>query len=310
MQDRIAIIDLGTNTFHLLIATLDKGELSVVHRERVAVKIGKGGINQDIIQEEAVNRAVEALKSFKLKIDQFSILTIYAFGTSAFRNAKNAKEVVQAIKHATNVEVQIISGEQEAEFIYQGVRSALDLGNDASLIVDIGGGSVEFIIGNKFEIFWKKSIEIGAQRLLEQFQKHDPITLEEIKNLNTYFDTSLSELQVALNTYHPTTLVGSSGTFDTLSDMYCSENNIQKGEYDSETPFTIQSFYPIYKDLISKTRAERMLIPGMIEMRVDMIVVACCLIRYLLDHYNFHAIRVSSYALKEGVLASLLKSKP
>jgi len=310
MQDRIAIIDLGTNTFHLLIATWDKTGLHVVHRERVAVKIGKGGINQDLIQNEAVSRAVEALKKFKLKIDQLTVPTIYAFGTSALRNAKNAKEVIQAIKHATNIEVQIISGEQEAEFIYLGVRSAFDLGDHTSLIIDIGGGSVEFIIGNKTEIFWKKSIEIGAQRLLEEFQKHDPITQEEITNLDAYFTTSLSELHTALNMYHPTTLVGSSGTFDTLSDMYCVENNIQKGENDSETPFSIQSFYPIYKDLITKTRSDRMLMPGMIEMRVDMIVVACCLIRYLLDHSNFQNIRVSSYALKEGVLASVLKTKP
>jgi len=310
MQDRIAIIDLGTNTFHLLIAQVGGREFMIIHNERLAVKIGKGGINQSLIQPDALDRAVNALKDFKDKIDKFSVSKIYAFGTSALRNAKNASEVVAVIKQKTEIDIHIISGEQEAEYIYLGVRSAVSLGNEPCLIIDIGGGSVEFIIGNATEIYWKRSFEIGAQRLLEEFQKNDPITPEEISTLNAYFDHSLTELHTAIKLYQPAILVGSSGTFDTLSDIHCFEGNITKRENDHETPLTIQSFFSIYKNLILKNRTERMLIPGMIEMRVDMIVVACCLIRYLLEMYPFSFIRVSSYALKEGVLASLQKEKP
>jgi exopolyphosphatase/guanosine-5'-triphosphate,3'-diphosphate pyrophosphatase len=305
MTDRIAIIDLGTNTFHLLIAEVSNNGFTMVHRERLAVKIGKGGINQGIIQQDAITRAIDTLKNFKIKIDQFHVHTIYAFGTSALRNAKNADDVIQGINLATGIDVDIISGDKEAEFIYLGVRSAVDMGIETSLIVDIGGGSVEFIIGNKNEILWKKSIEIGAQRLLEEFQKHDPISAEEITSLDKHFESSFKELHTAMMSYRPTTLVGSSGTFDTLSDMYCIESNMQKSDNEPETPLTVQSFYSIYKKLIQLNRSERMRMPGMIEMRVDMIVVACCLIRYLLDTYDFHNIRVSSYALKVGVLESL-----
>lgn len=242
MQDRIAIIDLGTNTFHLLIAEFSNARFTMVHRERVAVKIGKGGINQGIIQEAAIHRAVNTLKDFRYKIDQFNVSTIYAFGTSALRNARNANEVVRAIKQTTDIDVHIISGDKEAEFIYLGVRWAVNLGNQPSLIIDIGGGSVEFIIGNETEILWKKSIEIGAQRLLEEFQKRDPITSEEILTLNNYFTHSLAELHDAIKTYQPITMVGSSGTFDTLSDIHCIEKNILKGEDDPETPFNHSKF--------------------------------------------------------------------
>jgi exopolyphosphatase/guanosine-5'-triphosphate,3'-diphosphate pyrophosphatase len=181
----------------------------------------------------------------------------------------------------------------------------VSLGVDTSLIIDIGGGSVEFIIANESESFWKKSYEIGGQRLLEKFQKTDPITESEIDLLDTYFREALIDLFKAIRKHNPSTLVGSSGTFDTLSDIHCIKNNITKQENAPETPLTLDSFYEIYQELILKNRAERMLIPGMIEMRVDMIVVAVCLIRFTLEQHPFKNIRVSSNALKEGVLSSL-----
>jgi exopolyphosphatase / guanosine-5'-triphosphate,3'-diphosphate pyrophosphatase len=305
MKQKLAIIDLGTNTFHLLIAEYKQDRYTILHRERAAVKIGVGGINRDIIQEDGIVRAVEALKTFKAIIDQQRITKIYAFGTSALRNAGNARDVTDRIKRATNIEVNIISGDEEAEFIYKGVRSALDLGNNPALIVDIGGGSVEFIIANQEEIFWKKSIEIGGQRLLEKFQKHDPILLTEINELNQYFEHVLQELLLKLQQYNPATLVGSSGTFDTLSEIHCIRHALPVQEESPETPLTFTSFNTIYREFITKNRAERLRIPGMIEMRVDMIVVVCCLIQFLLENHSFKNIRVSTYALKEGVLASM-----
>lgn len=309
MDQKFAIIDLGTNTFHLLVAEFKNGASTIIHRERSAVKIGLGGINRNIIPEEGVVRALAELKKFKETINLHGIAKIYAFGTSAFRNAENRESVTSQIKQAVNIDVNIISGDAEAEFIYKGVRAALGLGNEPSLIVDIGGGSVEFIIGNQHQIFWMKSFEIGAQRLLEKYQKHDPITPQEIKELDNCFEKSLQELFTAIEIYKPLTLAGSSGTFDTLSDIYCIQNSIVQSEGAKETPLTIFSFYLSYKEFISKNRNERLLIPGMIEMRVDMIVVACCLIRHLLEKHAFKNIRVSSYSLKEGVLADLLEKE-
>ncbi|MFZ6009358.1 MAG: exopolyphosphatase [Bacteroidota bacterium] len=305
MKNKIAIIDLGTNTFHLLIAEGGGRGYNIVHRERLAVKIGMGGINEGYITEGGLNRALVAMQSFKNVIDREEIGKVYAFGTSALRNARNGEEVARRIKEITGIEVNIISGEQEAEFIYQGVRSALGLGDDMNLIIDIGGGSVEFIIANHDHIFWKQSFEIGAQRLLEKFQKSDPIKPEEIEALNQFFDTSIAPLSEAINQHRPYVLVGSSGTFDTLSDIFCIRHDIHKTTEEIETPLTVPGFYEIYHELIAKNRQQRMLIPGMIEMRVDMIVVACCLVRYLLEKYNFSRIRVSTYSLKEGVLAWL-----
>lgn len=307
MKQKIAIIDLGTNTFHLLLAEPKEAGYTIIHREKVAVKLGMGGINQDVIQTDAIGRALAVLKDFKTTIEQSGISTIYAFGTSALRQARNGIEVTDQIQSITGIKVHIISGDEEADFIYQGVRSSMDLGTDPVLIMDIGGGSVEFIIGNRETILWKKSIEIGAQRLLEKFHSHDPISTNEIDELTRYFETTLVDVFQALHHHQPTTLVGSSGTFDTLSEIHCIRHEISKKTDDAETPLSLESFHKIYKDLIIKNRAERLRIPGMIEMRVDMIVVACCLIWFMLENHDFNTIRVSSYSLKEGVLATLVQ---
>jgi exopolyphosphatase / guanosine-5'-triphosphate,3'-diphosphate pyrophosphatase len=307
MKNKVAIIDMGTNTFHLLIAEGDEKGYNITQRDRLPVKIGMGGINQQIITEEGYHRALVAMQSFRNTLEQQNIETVYAFGTSAFRNAHNGVDVATKIKAITGIEVNIISGDQEAEFIYFGVQLALHMGTEKNLIMDIGGGSVEFIIADNETIFWKQSFEIGAQRLLEKYQKHDPIAPDEVQSLNTHFDQALLPLFKAIDKYNPTTLVGSSGTFDTLSDIFCLKHDIHKAPEEIETPLTLEGFYAIYKELLKKNRAERMQIPGMIEMRVDMIVVACCLVRYILEKHRLSRIRVSTYSLKEGVLNYLAR---
>jgi exopolyphosphatase/guanosine-5'-triphosphate,3'-diphosphate pyrophosphatase len=305
---KLAIIDMGTNTFHLLIAHGSEAGYCIVYRERLAVKIGKGGINRGIITEDGLHRALVAMQSFKNKIDEQQAERVFAFGTSALRNAANSAEVISRIHALTGIEVHVISGDQEAEFICRGVRSALRIGQEKALIVDIGGGSVEFIISNDDTIFWKQSIEIGAQRLLETFHQNDPISALEIKALDAHFEEQLKPVLDQLRVWQPHVLIGSSGTFDTLSDIFCLQHHISKSDDDSETPLTIPGFYEIYHELITRNRGERMQMPGMIEMRVDMIVVACCLIRFILEKHAFNWVRVSTYALKEGVLAWLKDS--
>lgn len=300
-----AIIDMGTNTFHLVIASFEQDGYKILHRESQGVKIGKGSINKRVIGEDGVARAVQTLKSFQKTIQQFQAGQTYAFGTSAIRSASNREEVIRRIAKETGIQTHLISGHQEAELIYYGVKAALDLGTEKSLIVDIGGGSVEFIIADSLNIFWKESFDMGGQRLLEKFQKHDPIAPEEIQSLNDYFGDILRPLFTELQRYQPATMVGSSGTYDTLSDIFMARQGIHFEAYPPELPLTIEAFSKIFEELLHKNRSERMQIPGMIEMRVDMIVVACCLIRFLLDRHPFKKIRVSSWSMKEGVLYCL-----
>ncbi|WMJ71650.1 phosphatase [Cytophagaceae bacterium ABcell3] len=301
---KIAVIDMGTNTFHLLIGD-EQG--NVILKEKVSVKIGQGGISQGIINPLACERAINTLKSFKSTIELYNITEIYATATSAIRSAANGQLLVDDIYKETGIEVKVISGEKEAEYIYYGVRSAVDMGEETSLVVDIGGGSVEFIICNHKKILWKGSFEIGAQRLVDKFHTEDPMPLKNTKLLEEFVESQIQPLIEATNKYKPETLVGSSGTFDTLSEI----DNQQHGriflpDQEKEYSMDLATYHKLHQEIVRANRKERMQIEGMIPMRVDMIVVACCLINYLLKRLSLTKIRVSTYSLKEGVLDRVL----
>ena len=316
-----AVIDLGTNTFHLMIVEQLYPHWETLFRESRAAKIGKGGINQNRITPEAIDRALAVLTYFRSVLDQYEIdpAEVQIFGTSAIRVADNQQEFLERIWKATGLRIQVISGDQEATYIYAGVRAsgAMNLNPNpqqeppVSLIMDIGGGSVEFILGTPERIFWKQSFEIGGQRLLERFMPNpqNVISLAAVERMNDYFREQLLPLTNSIHQYAPTTgqpmqLVGSSGTFDTLIDMQFM-NNLGHLPNPEQAAFvlSIAEFYRAYELLLTRNHDERMQLPGMIELRVDMIVVAVCLIDYILTAFNIQLITVSTYALKEGVLS-------
>lgn len=304
-----AIIDLGTNTFHLLIAEKQPNQpYTILFRESRPARIGQAGINQGIITEDAISRALVVLSYFRQKLDEFGVLSdqVVATGTSAIRVAKNQAQFIERVRQTTGIPIRVISGEQEADYIYQGVRAAGALSDQTALVMDIGGGSVEFILGNQNRIFWKQSFEIGGQRLRERFMPTDPINFSSIRRLHDYFQEQLIPAANAIHQYTPAVLVGSSGSFDTLVDMWFMHERGHLPPPD-QTAFDlpIAEFYRSYELLITRNHADRMQLPGMIELRVDMIVVAVCLIDYVLKTYGITQIRASTYSLKEGILSSL-----
>lgn len=307
----VAVIDLGTNTFHLLIAEqATDGKPRTLHRETFVAKIGQGGISHGFLTEEAFSKTLDALEGFRKRINQFGIALpdVFATATSAIRNARNGPRLVEEINSRTGIRVQVISGDQEAEYIYYGVRAAVPLGEQTSLVMDIGGGSVEFILCNADRIYWKRSFEIGAQRLLDRYMTTDPISPASIGRLHDYLDETLIPLTNAVHQYQPVRLVGASGTFETFCAIRsASDGNVLDAEALVEAELDLTDFRVILAQLLQKDRAGRLSMPGMLPMRVDMIVVASCLLDFVLRKYRLTEIRVSGYALKEGVLTRLLK---
>lgn len=300
---KVAVLDLGTNTFNLLLVKITPNAYYIFRNEKIAVKLGKGGINHGLITEDAKNRAFDAIERYRQIISREQVDQVYGYATSAFRDAKNGPEIKAVIEEKTGFPIHIISGDLEAEFIYKGVKTAIDIGGDNSLIMDIGGGSVEFIIANRDRIAWKKSIDIGAQRLLEWYHGIDPIPQDEVDRMFEFFENNLSELATQMDKYKPTCLIGSSGTFDTLSDIYQHNINRFTSGDETELPLTPAGFQQIFNSLLPLDKEARLKIPGMIEMRADMIVVASCLVKYVHDKFAIDQLRVSAHSLKEGMIS-------
>jgi exopolyphosphatase / guanosine-5'-triphosphate,3'-diphosphate pyrophosphatase len=311
MTKRLALIDMGTNTFHLLITEVDaQGNRTDFVKTKLPVRLGQGGISKGAIAPEAYERALKTLRDFRKQIDEYGVETVRAMATSMVRNASNGDDFVKDIFKETDIQVEIIDGDREAELIYFGVRSAGVLDEQTSLIMDIGGGSVEFIICNDQEIFWKQSFEVGAQRLMDRFFTADPIPDEQVAAEKNFLSEQLQPLTDAVTKYKPIRLVGASGTFDTLCDIDALSrgDNSRQLSQPAASALEIADYYKIHQELLHKTHDERLAIPGMLEMRVDMIVLASILVDFVLDTYNLEEIRVSAYALKEGVLAQALES--
>ena len=194
-----AVIDLGTNTFHLLIAEVGKdGAWKKVLHRKITVRLGKGGIHKGEIAPAAFQRGLKALSVFKTELNRKSVKKIRAFGTAAIRSASNGAAFRKSFKKLIGVDLSVIDGETEAELICQGVRQAVAMGDDKCLIMDIGGGSTEFIIADSKKIYWKKSYKLGSTYLLETFQPADPLSKSDLRRINGYFKETLQPMVEAV----------------------------------------------------------------------------------------------------------------
>ena len=291
-----AFIDLGTNTFHCKIVQFSsKADYNIQFYQKIFVKIGEDGIENGFISKTAIKRAENALEIFQKSILERNVTDVLAIGTSAMRNATNSNILVQKMNN-WNWQVQIIDGKREAELIYKGVISDPKTSKGVtSLIMDIGGGSVEFIIGLNEKILWSQSFEIGAQRLKDLFHKNEIISNIETQNLNTFLSKNLEELYSAVKKYEPECFIGSSGTFDTILEIANLNREISNS-------VNLKEFEHIFETLLHSTILERENMAGMQKERAEMIVVASTILNHVLVQTEFKSFFVSSYALKEGLI--------
>lgn len=305
---KTAIIDLGTNTFNLLIVLVDgDGTYQISHSGKLPVKLGDGGINQKVIAPQAYQRGLNAIGEHLKTIQQHGVSEVFAFATSAIRNAENGTSFIADIKNLYGIDVKVIGGDEEVELIYLGIRQAITLNDENVLMLDIGGGSNEIIVGNKHKYFWGKSYDLGISRLLQKFNPSDPIKSDEILAVELFLKEQLADLSEIISRYKPVTLVGSSGSFDTYRSMLSEQSIISPNGMPSvEIP--LSKYLNLHKQLISSTTLERSQIPGMDPMRVDMIVLATIFTHFLVKHFRITRMLQSSYALKEGAIWRIINS--
>lgn len=304
MNNRIAIIDLGTNTFHLLIVGVNEKIPALIYQETIPVSLGEGGMKNGHIESEAFERGLEALKRFKQQIELHNVRNINALATSALRSASNGTQFIDQVFLDTKIQIEAIDGNREAELIYSAVRAAINWGSEKSLIIDIGGGSVEFIICNQEQIFWKKSYDIGAARLMSQFHHSDPISASDINNIQEHLDIVLEELKGQIKQLNPAQLIGSAGAFETYAALI--DAQFKPSFEDSEFEIKLEDFKKVRRFIMESNHEERSKNPIIPEIRVDMIVVACLLTDYVLKLHPFQKLKLSTYSLKEGVLFELI----
>lgn len=308
---RFAVIDMGTNTFNLIISEINQKQFEILFSTKEPVKLGQKLKAHHHIDSQGIQRIIQVLKEYINIINQFSVKEIIALATSSIRTAQNQQEVLDIIKQEIGIDVRIIDGDREADLIYLANKYAIEYCTNKPfdkpyLIMDIGGGSTEFIISNNNNCLWKKSFLLGMARLIDELKPQDPITQQDIEKTYHYLDVHLQDLANNISYYSPKILVGSSGVFDSIVEMI--EANIQPlHKTQSCCKINIQDFYTVFNQILPLPYHDRLQFKGLIPMRADMIIMSMLIIDYVLKKYKIEEIIVSFYSLKEGVIIEKMK---
>ncbi|MEY3397687.1 MAG: hypothetical protein RL220_281 [Bacteroidota bacterium] len=304
---RVGIIDCGSNTFNLLIAEVDaEKKWSTLFQNKIAVKLGAGSYETGNITASRFIRGIDALYCHRSNLNNFGCTQWMAFATSAIRDASNGVDFVRAVQQVAGIDVRVLNGDEEAEFIYEGVRQTIDLDDKPALMMDIGGGSTEFIIGDSKKIYWKQSLQLGVSRLFDLVKPSERIRHDEIIELRHILDEHLRGLKEALNQFPCSVLVGSSGSFDTISAMYRHANALPPDAISKLNEIPLAAYPGLHTWLMGSTFAERLAHPVIPELRAEFMPLSSYLIHYILQIHPFTQMYQSAYSLKEGVISRLI----
>lgn len=304
MKGPVTLIDIGTNTFEYLIAKYDGQSFNVLDEGKIPVWLGKGGIEDGIIQEDALNRAEEALKDIAKRSAKLRSKRMIAVATSASRDASNASHLFD-LSEELGIELSVIEGEEEAGLIQAG--TALGLPNDFPdhLIMDIGGGSTEFIQVKQGAVIWKRSFDIGVTRLLERMKPSNPLSPYDIDSIRLHVRAILAPLLQQVQGSPVSILLGSAGSFDSLAEMlYVSE---ELGSNEGLVNIDLGLFSLMDSRLRSSTLEERQQMKGLIPMRASTMHLATFMIAEVVQMTGLARIVKSPFALKEGMLNRLMQ---
>lgn len=285
----------------MIIHRVSKNESTEFFRKRHIVFLSEKGI--ETICDSAMKRAKNAIDDFAIDLQDYKDIKLQIIGTAGLRTASNGPELASYIENRLGVKVDVIDGKREAELIAKGVLYSLQKISNG-LVVDIGGGSVEFIHIVDNSIQWINSYPIGIGVLHNHFQHGEPISKPEIKTIKSYIDSHTQDLRDYLQDKAVNQLIGASGSFELLPKLIW-----QEPEFDQiATSISIEEFYIIRDKIWSKSEEERRKIPYLPEMRVKLSVISFIIMDWVCEITDVDKIYISQFAVKEGVIAEALSS--
>lgn len=306
----IAALDMGTNSFHLVIAEVKKnGSFKILDREREVIRLGSElGTELYKISDSEIRKSILVLSSYKKLAETYNT-NLLAFATSAVREAENKKEFISSVFEATGVKVEALDGRREAYLIYKGVEKALKLKEKNSICIDIGGGSTEIIFSEKGKIIFTESIKAGAVRLSKKFFHNFVLTKNAIKECEEYVENLLRENK--LLDFNPgfEIAAGSSGTIESVAELIYLQKNDEYSRKSNGLTFSFNDLISISNQILnSPTKEERRKIKGLEPKRADIIPAGIIILKKIFELFNIKEMTVSGFALREGILIDLIKT--
>lgn len=304
---RIAAIDLGTNSFHAVIVDIQSdGRYTPVDALKEMIRLGRNGVGKKMSKEDMA-LGLEAMRKIKTLCDHRNVERIIAYATSAIREAPNGGDFVQMVIDELGIKIHPIPGYKEAELIGLAVQHGMALGEKTSLVMDIGGGSTEFVILNQTEIRYMVSRKIGVSRMTSDFIKSDPVKKKEIADIEKHYRKELSMLSGPVESNKPEVLIGSSGTMQNIAAMIAARQNLNVSLTLNEFEYSKADFDDFYAWFMLLDRKQRLKVTGLDEKRVDFILPGLVLVKFVLDKFGFNRVKTSVQAMREGIIIEYIR---
>ena len=301
---RVAAMDLGSNSFHLLVADVHAdGHIDPLVQEKEMLRLGDVVSRHGVIPPTAADQAVATVRRFRLLAEAAGATEILAKATSAIRRASNGGELVDRIRAETGVHVEVIGGQEEARLIFGALRASVVLDPAPALCFDLGGGSLEVMVGDASSLMWATSVPLGVARLTADFVHSDPISKPDRRALRDHIVEVLTPVVAEVETFEPKLAVGSSGTLENLAEMV--DRAARRGHPGHAEPAhrsTRSEFLTLHKELLASTATERLRIDGLDARRVDLIVAGSMVLATAMELFDFDQLTISEWALREGIV--------
>lgn len=311
---RLAAIDLGTNSFHLLIAeTHPDGSFRVVTSEKEIVRIGWTGDGSGFLSPDSIERGYRALEYFKTVINTQGVTHVRAIATSAIREATNQSIFIEKVRSKLGIGIEVVSGVEEGRLIYLGVLQSLQLFNNNSLIIDVGGGSTEYVIGKKAVPKYSVSLQLGAIRISERFQLSSRVTEKQIEKARKYIRGKLSTNVIEMRRRGFDSAIATSGTAHAIAGVIAhihSQKNENIGNHINGFTFSYTDAKDALRAIIKlPTTADRKKYLGIDERRADIIIGGSLILIESMGMLHINKLTVSQYALREGIVYDYLHAR-
>ena len=303
----ISAIDIGSNSFHLLIIKREKNKIVTLFKKKEIMRLGSEyGVKQKKISSNEIKKSIKILKDFREISEKYNA-RILAKATSSLREAKNKNEYIKKIYKETGIKIIPITGKKEAKLIYKGMMSALPIKNKKVLCIDIGGGSTEVIFGNKGKTIFSSSIKVGAVRLMNKFFPNYILTGQNILKCKNFVEKKISSRKDLNLEKNNILVIGASGTIHAAASMVYFYKYKKPIDRPNGYSFTKKEFDKIYDKVLNvRTPLERIGIKGLERKRADIIPAGLIILAVFINLFNIKKIKLSTGALREGIAYSEL----
>ena len=298
----LAALDIGTNSFHLVVARLLDNGYEIVTREKETVRLGHGGGDMKQLSADAIDRGISSLRRMQ-RIAASHGATVRAVATSAVREAENADIFLSRARREAKVDVEVISGLEEARLIHLGVLQAVPVFDQRVILVDIGGGSTEVLVGERGETLAARSFKLGAVRLTDRFFAGGTISNESVRDCRSYARSILATFEREVEDFGFDVAIASSGTAETIARMIHAGRDDTPLHTFNRFEFTVNDLHSVIETLLKKkTSDDRRGVPGLDPGRADIIVAGTLVLESVADIFGIKRFVFSEAALREGVL--------